>query len=147
MERTFIILKPNAVRRGLVGEILKRFEQRGIKIVGLKFLKMTREQAEKLYEPHKGKQFYDELLEFMLNGPIVAVILEAPRCLELVRHIVGATDPLKAEAGSIRGEFALTITKNLIHASDSTDNFIRESSIFFSPDEIIDYYLDVQDDI
>lgn len=147
MERTFIILKPNAVRRGLVGEILKRFEQRGIKIVGLKFLKMTREQAEKLYEPHKGKQFYDELLEFMLSGPIVAVILEAPRCLELVRHIVGATDPLKAEAGSIRGEFALTITKNLIHASDSTDNFIRESSIFFSPDEIIDYYLDVQDDI
>ena len=147
MERTFVILKPNAVRRGLVGEILKKFEQRGIKIVGLKFLKMTREQAEKLYEPHKGKQFYDELLEFMLSGPIVAVILEAPRCLELVRHIVGATDPLKAEAGSIRGEFALTITKNLIHASDSTDNFIRESSIFFSPDEIIDYYLDVQDDI
>ncbi len=147
MERTFVILKPNAVRRGLVGEILKRFEQRGIKIVGLKFLKMTREQAEKLYEPHKGKQFYDELLEFMLSGPIVAVILEAPRCLELVRHIVGATDPLKAEAGSIRGEFALTVTKNLIHASDSTDNFIRESSIFFSPDEIIDYYLDVQDDI
>lgn len=147
MERTFVILKPNAVRRGLVGEILKRFEQRGIKIVGLKFLKMTREQAEKLYEPHKGKQFYDELLEFMLSGPIVAVILEAPRCLELVRHIVGATDPLKAEAGSIRGEFALTITKNLIHASDSTDNFIRESSIFFSPSEIIDYYLDVQDDI
>ncbi|ABS59909.1 nucleoside-diphosphate kinase [Fervidobacterium nodosum] len=147
MERTFVILKPNAVRRGLVGEILKRFEQRGIKIVGLKFLKMTREQAEKLYEPHKGKQFYDELLEFMLSGPIVAVILEAPRCLELVRHIVGATDPLKAEAGSIRGEFALTVTKNLIHASDSTDNFIRESSIFFSPSEIIDYYLDVQDDI
>ncbi len=147
MERTFIILKPNAVRRGLVGEILKRFEQRGIKIVGLKFLKMTREQAEKLYEPHKGKQFYDELLEFMLSGPIVAVILEAPRCLELVRHIVGATDPLKAEAGSIRGEFALTMTKNLIHASDSTDSFMRESSIFFSPSEIIDYYLDVQDDI
>jgi len=147
LERTFVILKPNAVRRGLVGEILKRFEQRGIKIVGLKFLKMTREQAEKLYEPHKGKQFYDELLEFMLSGPIVAVILEAPRCLELVRHIVGATDPLKAEAGSIRGEFALTVTKNLIHASDSTDNFIRESSIFFSPSEIIDYYLDVQDDI
>ncbi|MCX7654228.1 MAG: nucleoside-diphosphate kinase [Fervidobacterium sp.] len=147
MERTFIILKPNAVRRGLVGEILKRFEQRGIKIVGLKFLKMSREQAEKLYEPHKGKTFYEELLNFMLSGPVVAIILEAPRVLELVRHIVGATDPLKAEAGSIRGEFALTVTKNLIHASDSLESFEREASIFFTEDEIIDYYLDVQDDI
>ncbi|MEN3041883.1 MAG: nucleoside-diphosphate kinase [Fervidobacterium sp.] len=147
MERTFIILKPNAVRRGLVGEILKRFEQRGIKIVGLKFLKMSREQAEKLYEPHKGKTFYEELLNFMLSGPVVAVILEAPRVLELVRHIVGATDPLKAEAGSIRGEFALTVTKNLIHASDSLESFEREASIFFTEDEIINYYLDVQDDI
>jgi len=147
LERTFIILKPNAVRRGLIGEILKRFEQRGIKIVGMKFLKMTREQAEKLYEPHLGKPFYNELLEFMLSGPVVALILEAPRVLELVRHIVGATDPLKAEAGSIRGEFALTVTKNLIHASDCLENFEREASIFFSEDEIIDYYLDVQDDI
>lgn len=147
MERTFIILKPNAVRRGLIGEILKRFEQRGIKIVGMKFLKMTREQAEKLYEPHYGKPFYNELLEFMLSGPVVALILEAPRVLELVRHIVGATDPLKAEAGSIRGEFALTVTKNLIHASDCLENFEREASIFFSEDEIIEYYLDVQDDI
>ena len=147
MERTFVILKPNAVRRGLVGEILRRFEQRGIKIVGLKFLWMTKEQCEKLYEPHKGKSFYNELTEFMMSGPVVAVVLEAPRVTEMVRHIVGATDPLKAEAGTIRGEFALTVTKNLIHASDSVENAAREMSIFFTEDELIDYSLDIQNDI
>ncbi|MFN6991183.1 MAG: nucleoside-diphosphate kinase [Fervidobacterium sp.] len=147
MERTFVILKPNAVRRGLIGEILKRFEQRGIKIVGMKFLQMSKEQVEELYKPHLGKPFYDELTQFMLSGPVVALIVEAPRVLEMVRHIVGATDPLKAEAGSIRGEFALTVTKNLIHASDSLESFERESRIFFTQEEIIDYFLDVQDDI
>ncbi len=147
MERTFVILKPNAVRRGLVGEILRRFEQRGIKIVGLKFLWMTKEQCEKLYEPHKGKSFYNELTEFMMSGPVVAVVLEAPRVIEMVRHIVGATDPLKAEAGTIRGEFALTVTKNLIHASDSVENAAREMPIFFKEDELIDYSLDIQNDI
>ncbi|MEJ5257691.1 MAG: nucleoside-diphosphate kinase [Fervidobacterium sp.] len=147
MERTFVILKPNAVRRGLIGEILKRFEQRGIKIVGLKFLWMTKEQCEKLYEPHFGKPFYDELVSFMMGGPVVAIVLEAPRVIEMVRHIVGATDPLKAEAGTIRGEFALTVTKNLIHASDSLENAQREMSIFFAEDEIINYNLDIQDDI
>jgi len=147
LERTFVILKPNAVRRGLVGEILRRFEQRGIKIVGLKFLWMTKEQCEKLYEPHKGKSFYNELTEFMMSGPVVAVVLEAPRVIEMVRHIVGATDPLKAEAGTIRGEFALTVTKNLIHASDSVENAAREMSIFFTEDELIDYSLDIQNDI
>jgi len=147
LERTFVILKPNAVRRGLVGEILRRFEQRGIKIVGLKFLWMTKEQCEKLYEPHKGKSFYNELTEFMMSGPVVAVVLEAPRVIEMVRHIVGATDPLKAEAGTIRGEFALTVTKNLIHASDSVENAAREMPIFFKEDELIDYSLDIQNDI
>jgi nucleoside-diphosphate kinase len=147
LERTFVILKPNAIRRGLVGEILRRFEQRGIKIVGLKFLWMTKEQCEKLYEPHKGKSFYNELTEFMMSGPVVTVVLEAPRVIEMVRHIVGATDPLKAEAGTIRGEFALTVTKNLIHASDSVENAAREMSIFFTEDELIDYSLDIQNDI
>jgi len=147
LERTFIILKPNAVRRGLIGEILKRFEQRGIKIVGLKLLWMTQEQCEKLYEPHKGKPFYEELVNFMMSGPVVAVVVEAPRVIEMVRHIVGATDPLKAEAGTIRGEFALTVTKNLIHASDSVENAEREMSIFFSPEDLIEYKLDIQDDI
>ncbi|WP_126992883.1 nucleoside-diphosphate kinase [Thermosipho globiformans] len=147
MERTFVYLKPNAVRRGLVGEIIKRFEQRGIKIVALKLIWMSKQQAEKLYEMHKGKSFYNDLIDFVTGGPIVAMIVEAPRVIEMVRHIIGDTDPLKAGTGTIRGEFALTITKNLIHASDSKENFEREYKIFFSDDEIIDYYLDVQDDI
>ncbi|MBB6062645.1 nucleoside-diphosphate kinase [Thermosipho japonicus] len=147
MERTFVYLKPNAVRRGLVGEIIKRFEQRGIKIVALKLLWMSKQQAEKLYEMHKGKSFYNDLIDFVTGGPIVAMIVEAPRVIEMVRHIIGDTDPLKAGTGTIRGEFALTITKNLIHASDSKENFEREYKIFFSNNEIIDYYLDVQDDI
>ncbi|MDK2886655.1 MAG: nucleoside-diphosphate kinase [Thermosipho sp. (in: thermotogales)] len=147
MERTFVYLKPNAVRRGLVGEIIKRFEQRGIKIVAMKLFWMTREQAEKLYEIHKGKDFYDELIEFVTGGPVVAMIVEAPRVVEMVRHIIGNTDPLKAGTGTIRGEFALTITKNLIHASDSKESYEREHKIFFKDDEIINYYLDVQDDI
>jgi nucleoside-diphosphate kinase len=147
MERTFVYLKPNAVRRGLVGEIIKRFEQRGIKIVAMKLFWMTREQAEKLYEIHKGKDFYDELIEFVTGGPVVAMIVEAPRVVEMVRHIIGNTDPLKAGTGTIRGEFALTITKNLIHASDSKESYEREHKIFFNDDEIINYYLDVQDDI
>ncbi|QTA38816.1 nucleoside-diphosphate kinase [Thermosipho ferrireducens] len=147
MERTFVFLKPNAVRRGLIGEIIKRFEQRGIKIIALKMMWLTEEQAERLYEMHKGKSFYEELVEFVTSGPVVAMILEAPRVIEMVRHIIGNTDPLKAEAGTVRGEFALTITKNLIHASDSKENFERESRIFFEDTEKVDYYLDVQDDI
>ncbi len=147
MERTFVILKPNTVRRGLIGEIIKRFEQRGIKIVAMKFLKMTRKQSEELYKPHIGKHFYEELVEFMTGGPVVMMILEAPRCIELIRHIVGDTDPLKAEAGSIRGDFALTVTKNIIHASDCYESFVRESRIFFNENDIVDYELDVQNDI
>ncbi|HCF37784.1 MAG TPA: nucleoside-diphosphate kinase, partial [Thermosipho africanus] len=96
MERTFVYLKPNAVRRGLVGEIIKRFEQRGIKIVALKLLWMSKQQAEKLYEMHKGKSFYNDLIDFVTGGPIVAMIVEAPRVIEMVRHIIGDTDPLKA---------------------------------------------------
>ncbi|ONN27552.1 nucleoside diphosphate kinase [Thermosipho affectus] len=147
MERTFVYLKPNAVRRGLIGEIIKRFEQRGIKIVALKMHWVTKEEAEELYKMHKQKSFYKDLIEFITGGPIVAMIVEAPRVIEMVRHIIGNTDPLKAGTGTIRGEFALTTTKNLIHASDSKENFEREYKIFFKDEEIIDYYLDVQDDI
>lgn len=147
MERTFVYLKPNAVRRGLVGEIIKRFEQRGIKIVALKLFWMTEEQAKELYKMHEGKHFYKELIDFVTGGPVVAMVVEAPRVIEMVRHIIGDTDPLKAGTGTIRGEFALTITKNLIHASDSKESFEREYMIFFNENEIVNYYLDVQDDI
>ena len=147
MDRTFVFFKPNTVRRGLMGEILKRFEQRGLKIIAMKFHKMTLLQAQDLYQEHKGKSFYEPLMEFATGGPALFMIVEGPRCVELVRHIIGNTDPLKADPGSIRADFAVSVTKNLIHASDCMESFQREHKIFFTDEDIIDYKLDVQNDL
>ncbi|MFW6262833.1 MAG: nucleoside-diphosphate kinase [Thermotogota bacterium] len=147
MDRTFVFFKPNTIRRGLMGEILKRFEQRGLKIIAMKFHKMTHLQAQDLYIEHKGKTFYEPLMEFATGGPALFMIVEGPRCVELVRHIIGNTDPLKAEPGSIRADFAVSVTKNLIHASDSMASFQREHKLFFTEEDIIDYKLDVQNDL
>jgi len=147
MEKTFVFLKPNTVRRGLVGEIIKRFEQRGLKICALKMHRMSLDQARSLYAEHEGKSFYDDLIEFATGGPCVFMIVEGPRAVQLTRHIIGATDPLKADPGSIRADFSVTVTKNLIHASDSVESYKREHLIFFEANEILDYKLDVQDDL
>jgi nucleoside-diphosphate kinase len=141
MERTFVYLKPNTIQRQLIGEVISRFERKGLKIVALKMLKMTMEQAEKLYEEHKGKDFYEPLLKFVTSGPIVAMILEGPRAVEVVRHVIGKTDPLEANSGTIRGEFGVTIRKNIVHASDSPEHAKHEMSIFFDTSEIVDYKL------
>ncbi|GAB6188335.1 nucleoside-diphosphate kinase [Marinitoga arctica] len=147
MEREFLFLKPNTVRRGLVGEVISRLERRGIKIVAMKMICPTKEQAKELYKEHEGKSFYNDLINFVLSGPVVVMVLEGPRVVEMVRHIIGNTDPLKASPGSIRGEFGMSVTKNIVHASDSYENALREMKIFFSEDEIIEYRLDVQDDL
>lgn len=147
IEREFLIIKPNSVRRGFVGEIIRRLESRGIKIIAMKMLKITEIQANKLYNIHEGKSFYPSLKEFMLSGPIIAMVLEAPRAIEMVRHIIGNTDPLKASPGSIRGEYGLTVQKNIVHASDSLENAKKEIAIFFDEDELIDYDLDAQFDL
>jgi len=147
MERTFVYLKPNAVRRGLIGEILKRFEQRGLKVLAMKFHKMTTEEGRALYREHEEKPFYTPLLEFATGGPGLFMIVEGPRCVELVRHLIGNTDPLKAESGSIRADYAVSVRKNLIHASDSTQSYEREHKLFFSEEDIINYKLDVQNDL
>src|SRR6056297_2603534 len=147
MDRTFVFFKPNTIRRGLMGEILKRFEQRGLKIISMKFSKMTLNQAESLYREHEGKTFYQPLSGFATGGPALFMIVEGPRCVELIRHIIGNTDPLKADPGSIRADFAVSVTKNLIHASDSMESFQREHKIFFTDEDIIDYTLDVQNDL
>ncbi|WP_129409905.1 nucleoside-diphosphate kinase [Marinitoga lauensis] len=147
MEREFLFLKPNTVRRGLVGEVISRLERRGIKIVAMKMIWATKEQAEKLYKEHEGKPFYNELIEFVLSGPVVVMVLEGPRVVEMVRHIIGNTDPLKASPGSIRGEFGMSVTKNIVHASDSHENAEKEMRIFFSENEILNYKLDVQHDL
>ncbi|MGM0640581.1 MAG: nucleoside-diphosphate kinase [Thermotogota bacterium] len=147
LEREFLMIKPNSIRRGFVGEIITRLENRGLKILGLKMIKINEKQANKLYEIHKNKDFYNSLKNFILSGPAIVMVLEAPRAIEMVRHIIGNTDPLKASPGSIRGEFGLTIQKNIVHASDSIKNANKEIDIFFDENEILSYELDAQNDL
>jgi len=144
VERTFVYLKPDAIYRGLIGEIIHRFENKGLKIVALKMMRMTREKAEELYREHKGKSFFENLMNFISDEPVVVMILEGPKAVEMVRHVVGATDPLEAAPGSIRGDYGASVTKNLIHASDSHESAEREMGIFFEPSEIVDYELEIQ---
>ncbi|MBN2014574.1 MAG: nucleoside-diphosphate kinase [Candidatus Altiarchaeota archaeon] len=142
--RTLIIVKPWAVSRGLVGEILGRFERRGIRIEGLKVVRVDRETAERLYSVHKGKNFYDSLINHIMSSPIVACVLNIPiedpeNAIALVRKIIGVTDPTKAEMGTIRGDYGLRIDRNVIHASDSPRSAEYEIPIFFKEDELVEY--------
>ena len=131
-DRTLIAIKPDAVRRGLIGLILSRFEQRGFKVTALKMLVFTKNQAEKFYEPHFRKDFFRELVNFVTSGPTVVAVLEAPEAEEITRTMVGTTRPNEASPGTIRGDFALNVMENVIHASDSPDNFMREFGVVFS---------------
>jgi len=133
-ERTLIFLKPSAIERGLVGEILSRFEKKGLKIVKLKSLILTREKVEEFYSVHRGKPFFKDLVNTITGRTIVAAILEGREAIQVVRALIGATDPVKASPGTIRGDFGLDITDNLIHASDSPESYQREVKILF-PEE------------
>ena len=138
-EQTFSFLKPESVMRGLIGEIISRFERKGLLLVAGKLIQMSAQQAEKLYEMHKGKPFFKELVSHVTSGPVFVMIWEGPNAIVVVRNIVGATNPVNAAPGSIRGDYALTVTPNAIHAADSKENATRELSIFFSPSEIARY--------
>ena len=138
-ERTFSFLKPESVMRGLIGEIISRFERKGLVLVAAKLIHMSVEQAERLYTMHKGKPFFEELVGHVTSGPVFTMIWEGPNAVVLVRNLVGATNPASAAPGSIRGDFALTMTPNAIHAADSVENAQRELSIFFSSDEVVEY--------
>jgi len=131
MERTLLILKPDAFKRNLVGEIIKRVEMKGFKIINMKFEYLTREKAEKLYEVHKGKSFFNELIDFMLSGPILSIELEGENAILLLRKLIGATKPEEREMGSIRGDLAIGLTDNLVHASDSKENYEFERKVIF----------------
>lgn len=131
VQRTLVVIKPDAVARGLIGEILSRFEKKGFKIINLKMLRLTRDQAEGFYSPHRLKPFFKDLVEFITSGPVVAVILEGRNAIEAIRLMIGSTDASKAAPGSIRGDFSLGLTDNVIHASDSEESFKRESRIIF----------------
>jgi nucleoside-diphosphate kinase len=131
MERTLILVKPDAFARHLSGEIIARFERKGLRLVALKQMRMTRELAEKHYAEHKGKGFYDELVSFITSGPLVAMVLEGEQAVEAARQVIGATNPLQAATGSIRGDFAIEVGKNMVHGSDSPQSAAREVKLFF----------------
>lgn len=139
VERTLAIIKPDAVSRGLTGEAIARLERKGLKVIGLKMIKVTPKSAERLYAVHKGKEFYDDLIRHITSAPVVTIVLEAPRAVAILRAVIGSTDPLNAAPGSIRGDFGLSLTKNVIHASDSPENAEEEIGIFFASAELTSY--------
>ena len=137
MERTLVFVKPDGVQRGLVGEIISRLERKGLKIVALKMLRMDRAMAERHYGIHRDKPFFSSLVDFITSGPIVAAVVEGRQAVEVVRRLMGDTDPLKAAPGTIRGDFGVEVQENLIHGSDSEENARKEISLFFSDKEIV----------
>ncbi len=143
MERTYLMVKPDGVQRSLVGEIIARFEKRGYKIVGLKMLQISRELAEKHYGEHKGKQFFESLVEYITSGPVAAMVIEGKDVVSAAREMMGATDPLKAASGTIRGSYGIDIGRNVIHGSDSPASAAREIALFFREEELIDYGRDI----
>ncbi len=139
MEKEFVMLKPDAVQRGLVGTLINRLERTGLKIIAMKFLQVTQEMAAKHYEVHKDKPFYPSLVEFITSGPVVAMVLEGKDAVKITRKIVGATNPAEAAPGTIRGDFGINIGRNLIHASDSPENALTEISVYFTEDEMVSW--------
>ena len=136
VERTFIMLKPSCVRRGFIGEVISRFERKGLRILQMKVLKMSREKAEELYKIHHGKPFYENLINTIADKTVVVMVLEGRKAISVVRKLIGATDPADADPGTIRGDLAIELTDNLIHASDSPESYEREHKIFFEESEL-----------
>jgi nucleoside-diphosphate kinase len=131
MERTLILVKPDAFARNLTGEIIARFERKGLRLAALKLTTLTRQIADRHYAEHVGKPFFEELVEFITSGPLVAMVLEGEAAVEAARQVIGATNPLQAAPGSIRGDYATSVGQNMVHGSDSTDSAAREVALFF----------------
>ena len=131
MERTLILVKPDAFARGLTGEIIARFENKGLKIVAMRHMQVTEDLAKQHYAEHDGKPFFGELVEFITSGPIVAMVLEGESAIKAARQVIGATNPLEATTGSIRGDFAVAVGQNMVHGSDSAESAEREAGLFF----------------
>jgi len=131
MERTLILVKPDAFARGLTGEIIRRFEDKGLKITALRHMQVTEDLAKQHYAEHDGKPFFGELVEFITSGPIVAMVLEGEQAIKAARQVIGATNPLEAAPGSIRGDYAVEVGQNMVHGSDSPESGEREAKLFF----------------
>ncbi len=143
LQRTLLLVKPDGVQRQLVGRVLTRFEERGLKLVGLKLVHVGRALAEQHYAVHREKPFFEGLVEFITSGPLVAAALEGPNAIAVVRAMNGATRPHEAAPGSIRGDFAVETAQNLVHASDSAENAAAELALWFRPDELVSYEREV----
>ena len=139
METTLIILKPDAVQRGLTGRIISRFEDKGLQVVGVKLMRISGDLAARLYEPHQGKPFYEGLIKFMTSSPVLVVAVSGLDAIEICRKLMGATFGSKAEPGTIRGDFGVSNSFNLIHGSDGPETARRELNLFFEPDELLEY--------
>jgi nucleoside-diphosphate kinase len=131
MERTLILVKPDAFARNLTGEITARFERKGLRLIAMQLMTMTHELATRHYAEHEGKPFYEELVSFITSGPLVAMVLEGEQAVEAARQVIGATNPLQATTGSIRGDYAIAVGQNMVHGSDSTESARREVALFF----------------
>lgn len=139
METTLILIKPDGVERGLIGPIVTRFEQRGLKIVGMKMIQVSDELARHHYAVHAGKPFYEPLIDYITSSPVVAIVLQGPEAVQLARNTIGATRPVEATAGSIRGDFGLMVGRNLVHGSDSPENAAAEVALWFDESELLTY--------
>lgn len=139
MERTLVLIKPDGVQRGLIGEVISRLERRGLRLVGAKFLQVSQDLAETHYAIHKGKPFYDRLIAYITSAPVMAMVWEGPNAIAAVRQTMGATRPTEAAPGSIRHDFALEVGFNLTHASDSVENGIAEVSLWFDESELVNW--------
>lgn len=139
MEKTFIMVKPDGVQRGLIGEIVRRFEQKGFQLVGSKLMQISDELAQEHYGEHKERPFFGELVDFITSGPVFAMVWEGEDVISISRTMIGATNPQEANPGSIRGDYAVTVGKNIIHGSDSPDSANREINLFFSEAELVTY--------
>jgi nucleoside-diphosphate kinase len=139
MQKTLILLKPDCVQRRLIGNLISRFEQKGLRLAGLKFVQASRELAEKHYAVHKGKPFYDSLLKFLTSGPTVALVWEGREAVAVARGLMGPTDGTKAPPATIRGDFAISVQNNLVHGSDSLENAELEINLWFKPEELVSW--------
>ena len=139
MERTFVMIKPDGVQRGLIGEIISRIERKGLKIVAMKMLRISRDLAEKHYAEHRRKPFFNPLIDYITSGPVVAMVVEGKEAVKVVRSLVGKTNPIEASPGTIRGDYAMDVGRNVIHAADSLESANREIKLFFDENEIFEY--------
>jgi nucleoside-diphosphate kinase len=139
LEQTLVILKPDAVQRRLLGRIIQRFEDKGLRIAAVKFMRISKDLAERHYAVHKGKPFYPSLIEYITSGPVLVMVLAGPKAIDVTRRMMGATFGYDAEPGTVRGDFGISRTLNLVHGSDGPDSAGKEIALFFSKDEIIDF--------